>query len=182
MSSAGLDAITHSVDETRALARALAELARPADLLLLVGDLGAGKTAFCQGYAAGLGVEGPVTSPTFTLVNHHQGRLLLNHVDVYRLDQLDEVTDLGLEELLDGACVTVIEWGDAIRPALPADYLEIQLRADEDDDDTRHLHLRPVGPRWSARGRALAAALAPWAGGSGGSGTGQGSGEGPDGC
>jgi tRNA threonylcarbamoyladenosine biosynthesis protein TsaE len=153
---------THSAEETRALAAALAELGQPGDLLLLAGGLGAGKTAFAQGYGAGLGVVERVTSPTFTLVNHHQGRLLLNHVDVYRLEQLDEVLDLGLEELLDGACVTIIEWGDAIRPALPPDYLQIALTPDEDDEELRTIELHLIGARWGARRRAITTALTPW--------------------
>ena len=86
-----LTAATSSVDETRALGAALAELARPGDVLLLCGDLGAGKTAFTQGYGRGLGVTDPITSPTFTLASRYDGRLELNHLDVYRLEQLDEV-------------------------------------------------------------------------------------------
>ena len=162
MSEPQLRARTSSAEGTQALAAALAELAQPGDLLLLVGDLGAGKTAFAQGYGAALGVTERITSPTFTLVNHHQGRLLMHHVDVYRLDQLDEVLDLGLEELLDGVGVTIIEWGDAIRPALPADYLEVTLLHDDDDEACRTLELRLVGGRWAARRRALGAAIGPW--------------------
>ncbi len=161
MKSPQLLARTTSPEGTQALAGALAELAQPGDLLLLVGDLGAGKTAFAQGYGAALGVEERICSPTFTLVNHHQGRLLLHHVDVYRLEQLDEVLDLGLEELLDGVGVTLIEWGDAIRPALPADYLEITLHHDE-EDTCRRLEFRLIGGRWAARRRAVGAAIAPW--------------------
>jgi tRNA threonylcarbamoyladenosine biosynthesis protein TsaE len=150
------------VTQTRDLAAAVAELARAGDLVLLVGDLGAGKTAFAQGFGAALGVGEPITSPTFTLARQYQGRLELNHLDVYRLEQLEEVLDLGLQELLDGASVTLIEWGDTILPALPADYLEVQLTYGEGDDD-RSIHFRPVGPRWAARTRALTAALAGWA-------------------
>ncbi|MBU6217009.1 MAG: tRNA (adenosine(37)-N6)-threonylcarbamoyltransferase complex ATPase subunit type 1 TsaE, partial [Acidobacteria bacterium] len=87
---------TESVDATRDLAAALAELARPGDLILLVGDLGAGKTAFCQGFGRGLGVDEQITSPTFALVQTYTGRLDLNHLDVYRLGQVNEALDLGL--------------------------------------------------------------------------------------
>jgi tRNA threonylcarbamoyladenosine biosynthesis protein TsaE len=118
---------TSSVDETRALARALAELAQPGDLFVLAGDLGAGKTAFVQGFGAGLGVTEPITSPTFTLAQQYQGRLVVHHLDVYRLDQLGEVAELGLSELLDDRGVVLIEWGDAILPVLPNDYLEVRL-------------------------------------------------------
>lgn len=146
---------------TKALAAALGELARPGDLILLAGDLGAGKTAFAQGFGAALGVTEPITSPTFTLVSQYRGRLELNHLDVYRLDQLSDVLDLGLPEMLDEGGVTLIEWGDAIAPALPADYLVVRFSFGEGDDD-RELELITVGNRWAARRRALAVALAPW--------------------
>lgn len=161
MKSAVLRASTRSVDETRKLAAAIAELARPGDLILLAGDLGAGKTAFAQGFGAALGVSDPITSPTFTLAAAYQGRLLLNHLDVYRLEQLSEVLDTGLPELLDEGGVTLVEWGDAILPALPPEYLEIRFLFGLGDDD-RTLDLVPVGSRWSSRVRALRTALAPW--------------------
>jgi tRNA threonylcarbamoyladenosine biosynthesis protein TsaE len=156
-----LSARTSSVTQTRELAAAVAELARPGDLILLVGDLGAGKTAFVQGFGAALGVAEPITSPTFTLARQYRGRLELNHLDVYRLEQVEETLDLGLPELLDGPSVTLIEWGDTILPALPADYLEVQLTYGDGDDD-RGIQLRPVGSRWGARSRALGATLSPW--------------------
>lgn len=156
-----LFARTASVEDTKALAAALAELARPGDLLLLAGDLGAGKTAFTQGYGAALGIDDLITSPTFTLVNSYEGRLELNHIDVYRLEALAEVVELGVPEMLDEGGVAVVEWGDVVAPALPADYLEIRFGF-TDDDDERVLELVPTGPRWSARVRALATALAPW--------------------
>jgi tRNA threonylcarbamoyladenosine biosynthesis protein TsaE len=159
-------AVTHGVDETRKLAAALGEVARPGDLLLLCGDLGAGKTAFVQGYAEALGVTDPVTSPTFTLANQYSGRLDVHHLDVYRLEQLGEVADLGLFELLDNSAVVLIEWGDAIEPVLPSDYLEVTFTfGDGEGDDDRRLVFNPVGQRWSARARALAELVAPWSDG-----------------
>ncbi len=152
---------SRSADDTRALAAALAELIRPGDVVLLAGELGAGKTAFTQGLGAALGVEEPITSPTFTLASHYQGRLELNHLDVYRLEQLAEILDVGLPEMLDEGGVTVIEWGDAIVGALPADYLMILLTYGDGLDD-RTLELELVGRRWSARQRALSLALAAW--------------------
>jgi tRNA threonylcarbamoyladenosine biosynthesis protein TsaE len=149
---------TDRPDATRAVAAAVAELARPGDLLLLVGDLGAGKTSFVQGFGRALGVTEQITSPTFTLARQYRGRLLLHHLDVYRLEQLDEVLDLGLSELLDSEAVVLIEWGDAILPALPADYLEIHLAYGDSDDD-RVITLRSVGRGWAARGRALEVAV-----------------------
>ncbi len=103
----------------------------------------------------------PITSPTFTLASQYEGRLELNHLDVYRLEQLAEVLDLGLPEMLDEGGVTLVEWGDAIIPALPADYLLVRLTYGDDDDD-RTLEIEPVGGRWSARTRALTLALGPW--------------------
>lgn len=151
---------TTSADATRDLAAVVANLARVGDLVLLVGELGAGKTAFTQGFAAALGIDEPITSPTFTLARSYKGRLLLNHLDVYRLENVSEAETLGLSELLDGG-VTLIEWGDSIVPALPADYLEIRFAYGESDDD-REVTLRIVGPSWSARQRALAEQLEPW--------------------
>jgi tRNA threonylcarbamoyladenosine biosynthesis protein TsaE len=156
-------AFTSSVDETKLLAAAVAELVRPGDLVLLAGDLGAGKTAFTQGFGAALDIIEPITSPTFTLVNQYQGRLELFHLDVYRLDAVEEVLDIGLNEMLDEGGVTVIEWGDTVIPALPADYLQVNLRIGEGDDD-RMFEIELVGSRWSARTRALTTALAPWLG------------------
>ena len=154
---------TSTVDATRDLGAALAELARPGDLVLLVGDLGAGKTALAQGFGRGLGIAGPITSPTFTLARQYEGgRLLLHHLDVYRLEQMEEVFDVGLPELLDEGAVTLIEWGDAIAPALPSDYLEVRLAYGAGDDE-RTIELKVVGASWSARQRAVGQALAPWA-------------------
>ena len=158
-----LVAHTSDVAETRALAGALAELARPGDLVLLSGDLGAGKTAFAQGFGKGLGISDQITSPTFTLAREYQGeRLRLHHLDVYRMEAMAEVFDVDLPELLDDEAVVLVEWGDAIVPAVPADYLEIQLQLGDDDND-RRLELRPVGPSWSARAKAVATAVGPWA-------------------
>jgi len=157
-----LAARTAQVEETRALAAALAELARPGDLLLLSGDLGAGKTAFAQGFGRGLGIDEPITSPTFTLAREYQGtRLRLHHLDVYRMEAMEEVFDVDLPELLDDEAVVLIEWGEAIIPAVPADYLEVTLRLGAGDDE-RHLDLHPVGPSWSSRVKAVAAAIEPW--------------------
>jgi len=153
---------TAGVEETRSAAAVVASLARRGDLILLVGELGVGKTAFVQGFARELGVTSPVTSPTFTLVHRYEGKHVLHHVDVYRLERLSEVTDLGLPEMLDEG-ITVIEWGDAVRPALPADFLEVRLSYVDDTDptytgDARDLMLTVVGPSWSARAGTIRAA------------------------
>jgi tRNA threonylcarbamoyladenosine biosynthesis protein TsaE len=160
-----ITARTTSVDGTRALAAELAPLATPGDLILLAGDLGTGKTAFVQGLARGLGVTEQVTSPAFVLARPYSGRMTLLHLDVYRLDHLQELHDLGIAELLDEGGVTVIEWGDVVAPALPADFLEVRLTPG-DGDDERHFAFRAVGPRWPTRTAALRRAVAPWADGS----------------
>jgi tRNA threonylcarbamoyladenosine biosynthesis protein TsaE len=152
---------TKSVDQTREVGAALAALARSGDVVLLAGDLGAGKTAFVQGFGAGLGVTETITSPTFTLAHCYEGRLTVHHLDVYRLEHLTEVFDMGLPEVLDEGGVVIIEWGDAVLPALPKDYLEVRLSYGSGDDD-RAIEVRGVGERWAARQRALAAALGPW--------------------
>lgn len=169
-----IEVVTTSVDETRSVGAALSALARPGDVVLLSGELGAGKTAFAQGFGAGLGVAERITSPTFTLARHYRGRLELHHIDVYRLDHLTEVFDVGLPELLDEGGVTLIEWGDVIVPALPSDYLEVRLAfppppgapdvrdVPDGTDDRRTLTLRPVGHRWGARQRAVRDAVADW--------------------
>ncbi len=157
---------TSSADGTRDLAAALAESVRPGDVLVLAGDLGAGKTAFTQGLAAALGVVDAVTSPTFTLANAYVaegplGAIDFHHLDVYRLEQLEEVTDVGLFDLFDGLCIVAIEWGDVLEPLLPTDYLEVRFEFGEGDDE-RTLTFRPVGLSWTARERSLSDGLRPW--------------------
>ena len=156
-----LRARTSGVEATRALAEALSSVAAPGDVILLAGELGAGKTAFAQGFGSGLGVEDQITSPTFTLARHYEGRLPLHHVDVYRLDRFSEMQDVGLPDLLDSGGVVLIEWGDAIAPALRADYLEVHLTYGEGDDD-RDIELRSVGGGWSARSGVLRESIARW--------------------
>jgi tRNA threonylcarbamoyladenosine biosynthesis protein TsaE len=153
---------TSAPAQTQALAEALAAIAAAGDLIVLAGEMGAGKTAFAQGYARGLGIDEPVTSPTFTIVREYAGeRLALHHLDVYRLEHLREVGDLGLGEMLDEEAVMLVEWGDAVLPALPDQFLEIRLTFGAGDDD-RLLELRPVGPAWHARRRLVAEVVAPW--------------------
>lgn len=153
---------TTSVHETQALAEALAALSRPGDLVVLAGEMGAGKTAFAQGFARGLGVTERVTSPTFTIVREYAGaELALHHLDVYRLDQLREVMELGVGEMLDEDAVMLVEWGDAVLPALGDQYLEVRL-AFGDHDEHRHLEVSPRGTPWVARGRVVGEVLAPW--------------------
>ena len=132
-------------------------------MIVLAGDLGAGKTAFVQGFGRGLGVVERITSPTFTLVHVYEGRLPVHHLDVYRLEQMSEALDLGLAEMLDEGGVVLVEWGDAITRLLPHDHLEVRLTFGAGDDD-RVLELESVGPAWAQRSAAMRAALDSWTG------------------
>ena len=118
-------------------------------MILLAGELGAGKTAFTQGLGRALGVVEPITSPTFTLASHYEGRLELNHLDVYRLEQLAEVLDVGLPEMLDEGGVTVVEWGDAIISAaagrLPGHPHDLRRRTRRPDPRARAHRAALVG-------------------------------------
>ena len=146
---------------TRALGGALAGGLQPGDVIVLSGDLGTGKTVFAQGVAAGLGVTERVVSPTFAIAREYAGRLPLHHLDVYRLEHVQEAIDLGLDELFEDA-VTLIEWGDGVRDLLPADRLEVELAlapAHAATEDTRHITITPFGADWSARASALAGAV-----------------------
>jgi tRNA threonylcarbamoyladenosine biosynthesis protein TsaE len=148
---------TTSAEQTFAVAHGVAEVLHPGDLLILAGDLGAGKTLFAKGLAAGLGVTEPVVSPTFTLVREYEGTgVRVQHVDVYRLDQMQEVLDLDLDELLEAGAVTLVEWGDVVDSLLPPERLVVRLDHPEGSgDDERTLTFEPVGPSWSAREDAL---------------------------
>ena len=120
---------TASPDETKALAALLAPHLRAGDAVVLSGDLGAGKTQFVQGVAAGLGIDAAVTSPTFNiLLEYEGGRLPLYHFDLYRLDDPDELEDVGFYETVDGDGASFIEWGERFPDALPYSYLEICIR------------------------------------------------------
>lgn len=156
-----IDAVTKSADDTRELGAAVASVVTKGDVVLLAGDLGAGKTTLTQGFARGLGVTDQVTSPTFVLMHPYEGRLPLVHVDAYRLEQLQEVIDLGLPEMLDDGAVAVIEWGDVVAPVLAPDFLELRLEYRESEDE-RAVRLRVVGSRWAARVPALRAAVDRW--------------------
>ena len=149
-----------SPEETQAIAETLAAALHPGDVVALSGDLGAGKTCFVQGAARAMGVSERVTSPTFVLVREYQGTYPILHLDVYRLGNLQELTDLGFEEFLDPAWVVFIEWGDAVGPLLPTDVLEVEIRSDRDDTRTVDLHAR--GASWDRRIAGLAEGLSPW--------------------
>ena len=139
-----LEVVTHSAEETQALGRHLGAQTELGDLLLLSGELGSGKTTLAQGIAWGLGVREYAHSPTFVLVNEYQGRLTLYHVDLYRLDGLDEIQELGVEEMLT-AGVCVVEWAQKAMSIWPQEHLLIELT--ESGPEERHLRLTPRGAR-----------------------------------
>lgn len=151
---------SETVGDTRAIGAALAAVLGAGDVVVLAGDLGTGKTALAQGIAEGLGVEARVTSPSFMIVRVYEGRLPLHHVDVYRLDHLQELHDLGFEEVVDSRGVTVIEWGDRVTPMLPGDRLDLRLH--RTSTEIREIEVTPTGTGWRERGAALTTALGRW--------------------
>ena len=134
----------NNLAETQALAQKLAEIVEPQDTITLEGDLGAGKTTFTQAFAKGLGITRTVNSPTFTIMKQYNGRLPLNHLDVYRLEDSDE--DLGWGEIFYGDAVTVVEWAHLIERDLPGERLAIEIR--RVDEDARVITLIPFGKRY----------------------------------
>jgi len=183
---------TGSADETRALAGAVAGTVTAGDVLLLTGDLGAGKTTFAQGFGQALGVVDAITSPTFVLVHHYEctaGTVdTLLHADLYRLDQLAEVADLGLGELVEDRAVALVEWGEAGAPVLGDGALSVTLEpvdpggvspeggdspergdlpepeeaGEPDPDERRIVTLSAPAATWRPRWPAVLAAVAPW--------------------
>ena len=135
---------SHSAQETAEFGRRLASELQPGDVVALTGELGTGKTCLVKGIAAGLGISQEVTSPTFTLISQYRGLLEgrpvdLFHVDLYRLAHEPELEDLGLEELMGGEGITVIEWGEKASSLLPEDA--VRVRIDLAPDGTRRIRV-----------------------------------------
>jgi tRNA threonylcarbamoyladenosine biosynthesis protein TsaE len=176
---------TRSLAHTHAVAAAIAELSRSGDVVVLAGEMGAGKTAFAQGFGVALGVQEPITSPTFNLVHSYPaGRITLHHADVYRLATQNEVADLALGELAEDRGIVLVEWGDVVAGVL-GDHLSVRLEsvpddapvdgqhddedppeviADEPDpdvicDEERDITITGVGRSWATRWAALETAL-----------------------
>ena len=142
--------ILDSAEATRAFGAWLAESLRAGDLVLLTGELGAGKTTLAQGIGAGLGVPGPVLSPTFVIARVHRGgRVPLVHVDAYRLSSVEEIDDLDLDATLEES-VTVVEWGAGLAERLATDHLEVAI---VDLGDAREVTVTTYGNRWSGEAR-----------------------------
>jgi tRNA threonylcarbamoyladenosine biosynthesis protein TsaE len=137
--------LTHSEEETFELAQKLADTLAPGTFVLLYGDLGAGKTAFVRGLAAGVGANPEdVSSPTFVIMQHYRGRLPLTHVDLYRLDSAAAVDDLGLEELVSGG-VLAVEWAERL-PRIPGPHVDVRIE-DAGGDNRRIAIDRPYSDR-----------------------------------
>ena len=137
-----IDVVTTSEEETESAGEQLAASLGPGDVVLLFGDLGAGKTAFVRGLARGLGASGEdVSSPTFTIIQEYAGRVTLYHVDLYRLEPL-EVDDLGLDDLVSGEGIVAIEWADRWN-GRPDDVIEVRL--EEAGEDRRRIEIRGPG-------------------------------------
>jgi tRNA threonylcarbamoyladenosine biosynthesis protein TsaE len=147
---------TSGAGQTCALAERVGTLLRAGDVVVLAGELGAGKTVFAKGVGRALGITEPIVSPSFTIVREYDAPLPLVHVDVYRLDHLQELHDLGFDELVGGEAVTLVEWGDRVHALLPASRLDVQLLAGSDDDE-RVVSFDCVGSAWAARADVLAA-------------------------
>ncbi|RLE23297.1 MAG: tRNA (adenosine(37)-N6)-threonylcarbamoyltransferase complex ATPase subunit type 1 TsaE [Actinobacteria bacterium] len=160
-----LELCASSLAGTHAIAAALAKLSRPGDLILLSGEMGAGKTAFAQGFGRSLGITEPITSPTYTLVHSYeitpeplpgdkgvrgQNQMMLHHADLYRLNRTAEVADLALEELAEYAGIVLVEWGD-VADSLFGDHLLVHLEPDLEVEDARVVDISAAGARWAAR-------------------------------
>lgn len=139
-----MEVITASPQETQELARRLGQLANAGTVLLLAGPLGAGKTSFVQGLALGLGITGVVNSPTFTIVKEYRGHLPLFHFDLYRLQEAEELWELGLDDYLASGGVSALEWGERALELLPRDHLLIRLEPQGPEE--RLISLTATGP------------------------------------
>lgn len=153
-----------SVAATQAIAAIVGALARPGDVVVLAGEMGAGKTVFAQGFGRGMGVTDDITSPTFNLVHSHPaGKVTLHHADLYRLSTQHEVSDLAFAELAEADGVLLVEWGDVVATSL-GDHLLVELQIDPgdvpgDEDTVRSLSIAPVGRAWATRWDRLCAEL-----------------------
>jgi tRNA threonylcarbamoyladenosine biosynthesis protein TsaE len=140
-----------SLATTSAIAASLAGVARRGDLIVLAGEMGAGKTAFAKGFGEAIGVTEPITSPTYTLIHSYPaGRVTLHHADIYRLTTHHEVADLALSELLESDGIVLVEWGDVVAGTL-GDHVLVRMEFDEADNDAREIVISAAGRTWAAR-------------------------------
>jgi tRNA threonylcarbamoyladenosine biosynthesis protein TsaE len=151
-----------NLSDTAAIATVLARLAKPGDMFVLIGEMGAGKTFFAQQFGAAFGVTEPITSPTFNLLhNYSGGRLPLHHADLYRLERTGEFADLGISELTDAGGVALVEWGDVVDDII-SDGLTVTLTHVDGSDDARAIEIGWRGMQWASRWDSLKSALARW--------------------
>lgn len=155
-----LQLTSHSPEQTQSLGTRLGKLAQAGDVFLLIGNLGSGKTCLTQGIAWGLGVKEYAFSPSFVIVREYHGRLPLYHIDFYRLDRLEEIVDLGLDEYLCGNGVCVVEWAEKGIAVLPQENLTIGLSYIADTE--RYISLEPRGKRYSQLIKSLKLDLKTW--------------------
>ena len=141
-----LKLVTHSAEQTQKLGTSIGKLAEPGDIYLLIGELGAGKTCLTQGIAYGLDIQEYTLSPSFVIMRELHGRLSLYHMDFYRLDNVAEISDLGLDDYLFGKGVCVIEWANKGLTVLPEDHLVIKI--DYLADNQRSFVIEPKGERY----------------------------------
>ncbi len=152
-----LEFVTRSSEETFNIGKALGKLLKQGDVIAFFGELGAGKTVFAQGIAQGIDVKEYVTSPTFTIINEYQGALPLYHFDVYRLEEPEELLELGYEEYFYGEGITVIEWAEKITDYLPPDYMAVYIykvnNANNEDNifdpEKRCINFQPRGKSYA---------------------------------
>ena len=152
-----------SINDTHAIAGAIAQLVRAGDIVVLAGEMGAGKTAFAQGFGTAFDIDEPITSPTFTLVHSYdlprpvRGIRTMHHADVYRLERTAELADLALGELAEFGGVVLVEWGDVVEGTF-GDHLTVMLDQDPDDDAdelaldrARFIEIAGTGASWAGR-------------------------------
>ena len=141
---------TESADETRRLGERIASVLERGDIVLLTGDLGAGKTTLVQGVARGLEIHEQVTSPTFVIVHEYHGLMPVYHVDAYRLEKPSELSELGYEEFWNLPGVVMIEWGEKVMSFFEPDFLQVNMLLSS-SDDRRQVELCAVGDRWQEK-------------------------------
>lgn len=127
--------LSKSQEQTYELGKKIASLVKAGDILCLKGELGAGKTALSKGIGAGLGIEDYITSPSYTIINEYNGRLPLYHFDVYRINDMDEMYELGYEDYFNGRGICVIEWADSIKPLIPKEAIWIELQYNNNENE-----------------------------------------------
>lgn len=142
--SGDIDIVSHSAVQTQRLGARLGALCEAGDIILLEGELGAGKTVFAKGIAEGIGVTDPVTSPTFAIIHEYVGRLPLTHVDLYRLESIQAVIGVGLEDYLRSGSVTVVEWASKAPGLFGDDYVRVSLS--HLSETKRGVRMSPFGP------------------------------------